>query len=341
MIAALKQDAAALLAPQLAALVNATAQIILQPIFELESPRIAFGRVALVGDAAFVARPHVATGVMKAAIDAESLADALAGSGGDVAAALERYNDERQPYGAALVARGRHIGAYFAARGGDRQQRIETLMREYGAAGLVHDQAIRARLPHLPQSRGIVAAPMSRLPITIATWDYDRVRPLVDGRVRVEGCDVNFLTMPVEECFERAYFHGEFEVAEIGFSPYLIALSRGVPPYVAVPAFLSRMFRHSAVYIRTDRGIAGPGRSQGQARRRAGISDVGGDVVSRLSPGRVWDRREGHELGSGRAGKSRPPGEISAQPAAGFSAHAPRPKANRCRRCWPTARSTW
>ena len=85
LIAALKRDAAALLAPQLAALVNATAQIILQPIFDLESPRIAFGRVALIGDAAFVARPHVATGVMKAAIDAESLADALAASGGDVA----------------------------------------------------------------------------------------------------------------------------------------------------------------------------------------------------------------------------------------------------------------
>jgi 2-polyprenyl-6-methoxyphenol hydroxylase-like FAD-dependent oxidoreductase len=130
--------------------VNATAQTILQPIFELESPRIAFGRVALVGDAAFVARPHVASGVMKAAVDAESLADALAGSGDDVAAALARYDHERQPYGAGLVTRGRHIGAYFADRGGDRRQRIETLMREYGAAGLVQDQAIMARFPHLP-----------------------------------------------------------------------------------------------------------------------------------------------------------------------------------------------
>ena len=111
---------------------------------------------------------------------------------------------------------------------------------------------------------------MSRLPITIATWDYDRVRPLVDGRVRVEGCDVNYLTMPVEECFERAYFHGEFEVAEIGFSPYLIALSRGMPPYVAVPAFLSRMFRHSAVYIRTDRGIQGPADLKG---KRIGVPE--------------------------------------------------------------------
>ncbi|HEU5018187.1 MAG TPA: ABC transporter substrate-binding protein [Pseudolabrys sp.] len=99
---------------------------------------------------------------------------------------------------------------------------------------------------------------MSRLPITIATWDYDRVRAITDGRVQVEGCDVNYITMPVEECFERAFFHGEFEVAEIGFSPFLIALSRGPTPYVAVPVFLSRMFRHSAAYIRSDRGIEGP-----------------------------------------------------------------------------------
>ncbi len=150
LITALRQNAAALLAPQFATLVNATAQIILQPIFEFESPRINFGRVALAGDAAFVARPHVATGVMKAAIDAESLAGAVAANGDDVAAALERYNTERQPYGAALVTRGRHIAGYFGDRGGDRQHRIETLMREYGAAGLVHDQTIRARLPHSP-----------------------------------------------------------------------------------------------------------------------------------------------------------------------------------------------
>jgi 4,5-dihydroxyphthalate decarboxylase len=105
---------------------------------------------------------------------------------------------------------------------------------------------------------------MSRLPITVATWDYDRVRPLADGRVTVEGCDVNYITMPVEECFERAFFHGEFEVAEIGFSPYLIALSRGIAPYVAVPVFLSRAFRHSACYIRTDRGIDGPADLRGR-----------------------------------------------------------------------------
>ena len=99
---------------------------------------------------------------------------------------------------------------------------------------------------------------MSKLPISIATWDYDRVRALVDGRVSVEGCEVNYLVMPVEEIFERAFFHREFDVAEIGLSPYLIALSRGQPPYVAIPVFLSRMFRHSVVYVRSDRGIEGP-----------------------------------------------------------------------------------
>jgi 4,5-dihydroxyphthalate decarboxylase len=99
---------------------------------------------------------------------------------------------------------------------------------------------------------------MSRLPITIATWDYDRVRALADGRVGVEGCDVNFITMPVEEILERAFFQREFDVAEIGLSPYLIALSRGIAHYLAIPAFLSRMFRHSAIYIRADRGIEGP-----------------------------------------------------------------------------------
>jgi len=111
---------------------------------------------------------------------------------------------------------------------------------------------------------------MARLPITIATWDYDRVRPLIDGRVTVEGCDVNYLPMPVEECFHRAYFNGEFEVAEIGLSPFLIALSRGLAPYTAIPAFLSRSFRHSAIYIRNDRGIDRPEDLRG---KRVGVPE--------------------------------------------------------------------
>jgi len=143
LISVLKADADALLAPQLAALVHGTQQIILQPIFDLESSRIVFGRVALLGDAAFVARPHVATGVMKAALDAQSLADAIANGGID--AGLSRYDAGRCRFGRWLVERGRHIGRAITARDGNPRQRIETLMQEYGAAGMVNETPITAQ----------------------------------------------------------------------------------------------------------------------------------------------------------------------------------------------------
>ena len=106
--------------------------------------------------------------------------------------------------------------------------------------------------------------------ITIATWDYDRVRAIIDGRVTVEGCDVNYIPLAPEECFHRTYLNREFDVAEIGFSPYLIALSRNTADYVALPIFLSRMYRHSAIYIRTDRGIEFPADLRG---KRVGVPE--------------------------------------------------------------------
>lgn len=99
---------------------------------------------------------------------------------------------------------------------------------------------------------------MSLLPLNVATWDYDRVRAIIDGRIAVEGCDVNYFRLPPEETFFRAFAHGEFEVAELSLSSYMIALSRGDCPYTAIPVFPSRSFRHSAIYVRTDRGIRVP-----------------------------------------------------------------------------------
>jgi 4,5-dihydroxyphthalate decarboxylase len=99
---------------------------------------------------------------------------------------------------------------------------------------------------------------MPLLPISIATGDYDRVRAIKDGRVRVEGCAVTYLTPPLEELFIRALIGAEFDVCEVSLSSYLIALSRGTTPYRALPVFLSRVFRHSAIYVRADRGIARP-----------------------------------------------------------------------------------
>jgi 2-polyprenyl-6-methoxyphenol hydroxylase-like FAD-dependent oxidoreductase len=141
LIEAVRSDAGRQLPPQLAALVSATSQIILQPIFDLQSPRIAFGRIALLGDAAFVARPHVAAGVMKAALDAQALMDMLAADD-NVEAALANYDQKRRPFGIWLVARGRHIGAAIAERGAPT--RTNTLMREYGAAGVVEGEMISA-----------------------------------------------------------------------------------------------------------------------------------------------------------------------------------------------------
>jgi len=111
-IAAFRERARALLPPQYVALIAATATPFLQPIFDLESARAVAGRVALLGDAAFVARPHVGAGVSKAALDAAWLADALAADG-DLDAALAAYNERVCAFGAALVARARYLGAYL------------------------------------------------------------------------------------------------------------------------------------------------------------------------------------------------------------------------------------
>jgi len=112
-IADMRAAAERLLAPRFRAIVRLIDEPILQPIYDLECPRIAFGRIAIIGDAACVARPHVAAGVSKAADDAEALADALESD--DVAAALCRFESQRLPVHRKIVQRARHLGAYLQA----------------------------------------------------------------------------------------------------------------------------------------------------------------------------------------------------------------------------------
>ncbi len=97
-----------------------------------------------------------------------------------------------------------------------------------------------------------------RLSITVACGDYDRVAAIKDGRVGIEGCDVTFLPMAAEEVFFRAFRSAEFDVTELSFSSTMIQTARGDCQYVGIPAFVSRVFRHNGIYIRTDRGIKGP-----------------------------------------------------------------------------------
>jgi 2-polyprenyl-6-methoxyphenol hydroxylase-like FAD-dependent oxidoreductase len=113
-IAEMRADAERLAGPQLRQIVRLMDEPILQPIYDLESPRMAFDRVAILGDAAFVARPHVAAGVSKAADDAAALAQALQAEP-DVPAALKRFEAARLPENHRIIERARHLGAYLQA----------------------------------------------------------------------------------------------------------------------------------------------------------------------------------------------------------------------------------
>jgi 2-polyprenyl-6-methoxyphenol hydroxylase-like FAD-dependent oxidoreductase len=113
-IAGMRAAAERLLAPKLRAIVRLIEEPILQPIYDLASPRLVFGRVAIIGDAAFVARPHVGAGVSKAADDAAALAEMLDADDA-VENALRRFEARRLPEGNRIIERARHLGAYLQA----------------------------------------------------------------------------------------------------------------------------------------------------------------------------------------------------------------------------------
>jgi 4,5-dihydroxyphthalate decarboxylase len=96
---------------------------------------------------------------------------------------------------------------------------------------------------------------MTRLALTFGCWNYDRTRALADGSVVPDGIDLNYLDMPVEETFFRMLRHQEFDVAELSLSSYTVSLFREPPPFVAIPVFPSRYFRHSCIYVNAASGI--------------------------------------------------------------------------------------
>lgn len=111
---------------------------------------------------------------------------------------------------------------------------------------------------------------MTKLALTVACWDYDRVRPLMDGRVQVEGMDLNILPTGPEETFYRAFKHAEFELSELSLSSTLMQMSRGTCAYTPIPVFPSRSFRHSCIYVRADGEIQKPSDMKG---KRVAISE--------------------------------------------------------------------
>ena len=111
---------------------------------------------------------------------------------------------------------------------------------------------------------------MSVLRLSLAMGDYDRTRPIADGRVKIDGVEPICLLQSPEEMFFNAFRHATCDASELSLSSHAVATARGEAPYVGIPAFLSRAFRHSAIYIRTDRGIDGP---EDLAGRRVGIAE--------------------------------------------------------------------
>jgi 4,5-dihydroxyphthalate decarboxylase len=99
---------------------------------------------------------------------------------------------------------------------------------------------------------------VSNLSLSLACWSYDRTRALLDGRVRPDGIDLTCLDLPVEETFFRMLRHQEFDVAEMSLSSYVVSLFADDPPFIAIPVFPSRFFRHSCIYVNAAAGIARP-----------------------------------------------------------------------------------
>jgi 4,5-dihydroxyphthalate decarboxylase len=111
---------------------------------------------------------------------------------------------------------------------------------------------------------------MAKLRLTLACWDYDRTQPLMNGAVVPEGIDLNYLNLVVEETFFRMLRHREFDAAELSLSSYVVSLMRDDPPFIAIPVFPSRFFRHSCIFVSARSGIERPGDLVG---RRIGVPE--------------------------------------------------------------------
>src|SRR5947208_5175302 len=93
----------------------------------------------------------------------------------------------------------------------------------------------------------------NKLDLSVAVGDYDRTRPLIDGAVRIDGVDPVFMTLSPEEIFFRAFRTQEFDISELSMSSLTVKTALNECPYVGLPAFISRAFRHTSIYVRTDR----------------------------------------------------------------------------------------
>ena len=118
---------------------------------------------------------------------------------------------------------------------------------------------------------------MPNLRLTFACWDYDRTRPLIDGRVQPEGIDLDIKVLRPRETFKRMLDDREFHASELSLASYTALKGRGNCPFVAIPVALSKIFRHSCIYVRTGAGIKKPEDLKG---KRVGTSQYSSTALT-------------------------------------------------------------
>src|SRR5688572_33466706 len=121
-----------------------------------------------------------------------------------------------------------------------------------------------------PAGQGDCSVMANALRLTLACWDYDRTRALIDGSVVPDGIDLVYLNQPVEETFFRMLRYREFDCSEMSLSSYCASLHSERPPFIAIPVFPSRYFRHSCIFVSAKSGIRQPADLKG---KRIGVPE--------------------------------------------------------------------
>src|SRR5688572_22209236 len=121
-----------------------------------------------------------------------------------------------------------------------------------------------------PAGQGDCSVMADALRLTLACWDYDRTRALIDGSVVPDGIDLVYLNQPVEETFFRMLRYREFDCSEMSLSSYVASLGADKPPFIAIPVFPSRFFRHSCIFVSAKSGVRQPADLKG---KRIGVPE--------------------------------------------------------------------
>ncbi len=147
---------------------------------------------------------------------------------------------------------------------------------------------------------------MTKLRLTFACGPYDRTQSLRDGTLAPEGIDLVYLPLQPAEIFWRMLQYREFDASEMSLSNYTTLVSQGDPPFIAIPAFPSRVFRHGYFFINTDNGIRHPGDLKGKRGGVPGIQHDRRGLHARPAGARIRRQAERRRMGAGPPRPSRP-----------------------------------